>query len=122
MNATTPPAPIAPTTATVTLAGRTLTLGRMKLRPMRERAADLRIVQGLKAGEFFTTEQIDALVRIVHASAWSHDNTVTLEHVTAFFLDAEAGYVQAIEALSNAFAFSQELCAPKGEPAAPGEA
>lgn len=119
--------PSIPTPKTFTIGERSVTLGCLTLREARPILKDLDALSRFIPGTVPTAEQVDAMLRIVHASAKMVQPEITLADVEATFLDAPLSTMDALEELCKAFAFSQTASVPPAEKdakkdATPGEA
>lgn len=102
-------------TAVATVGGQLLTLGRIKLRHGKKLVGDLQTLRSF-AGGLPTDEQIDAMIRLVHASVQAKNPGTTFEAVEALFLDHPGGMVVALTELAEAFTKMQEISVPAPEP------
>lgn len=121
---TTAPAGPAPETATISLGGKTLTLGRLKLRQMKGLLGDIMLMNQVRTGLQFTEAQVEAMIRVVAASAEAAGAASKIE-TESFFLDADVPAYEAMNALAEAYLMAQNISIPKVEEkkeGAPGEA
>lgn len=119
----TAPAGPAPETATISLGGNTLTLGRLRLRQIKRLLGDIMLMNEVRTGLQFTEAQVEAMIRVVAASAEAA-GAATREAVESFFLDADVPAYEAVNVLAEAYLLAQNLSIPKVEEkaGAPGEA
>lgn len=103
----------------------TLQLSALTLGALKPRMQDFKLLRSLEAGGVPDADQIDAMVRLVHASASIKDPALPLAAVNDAF--AALPFLEALELLGTAFTVVTDLSMPpkmagEGEGAGSGEA
>lgn len=111
----TSPVPATLNRSVVTIGDRTVPLSALTLRALRPVLRDLEFLRHSVPGALPDAQQLDAMLRVIHASASVIVPALTLEELTGYFLDAPMPGQDALALVAEAFTLTQTLSLPKVE-------